>query len=339
MPVAGVLIRGDGVAARCCAHLLSRSGIAVSFQATDRPRLPAIMLSEPARSLIREVFDLDCLFRDLPQISKRVVMWGPGAEPVELDHSAVVVSEEQLLESLGPPLPDAQAAAEPIWNIFAAQPLPVVVEAHRFGSRMASATPVKLKTTAAPATCWIESIEQGWLFLIASAPGAGWLLSVGVRSVDLLAHSRLIQEQIAEHRPAAAQFAASPRIMSPLVMPPSGEPGWIACGTAALAFDPLCGDGTAHAVREAILASAVIGAAARGEDPVPLLAHYEARLVAGFRRHLAHCLEYYASGFGGPWWKAEAESTAQGLEWCARRLSSHTTFRYRLNGFELQAIG
>ena len=178
---------------------------------------------------------------------------------------------------------------------------------HSFGSRTASATQVELKTTAEPAACWIESIEDGWLFLIASAPGSGWLLSVGLRPDELLDQSRLIREQIAGCQPAAAQFAASPRIMAPL-----GEPGWIACGTAAMAFDPLCGDGTAHAVREAILASAVIGAAARGEDPIPLLAHYEARLTAGFRRHLAHCLQYYASGCGGPWWQAEAESTLTG---------------------------
>ncbi len=34
-----------------------------------------------------------------------------------------------------------------------------------------------------------------------------------------------------------------------------------------MAFDPICGDGTAHAIREAILAAAVIRALARG-DPV-----------------------------------------------------------------------
>ena len=87
-----------------------------------------------------------------------------------------------------------------------------------------------------------------------------------------------------------------------------------------MAFDPLCGDGTAHAIREAILASAVIGAAARGDDPVQLLAHYEARLTAGFRRHLAHCLEYYTSGRTGPWWGQEVESVTRGLVWCDQRL-------------------
>ena len=246
----------------------------------------------------------------------------------------MVVSETQLLDRLAPAAPTAPASADIDWTIFASQPLPVAAAEHKFGSRMASATQVELKAAAEPAACWIESIESGWLFLIATAPGSGWLLSVGSNPDDMLGQSGLIREQIAECQPSAARFAASPRILAPL-----GEPGWMACGTAAMAFDPLCGDGTAHAVREAILASAVIGAVARGDDPVPLLAHYEARLTAGFRRHLAHCLEYYASGHRGPWWQAEAGFTAQGLEWCAQQLSRHAAFRYRLNGFELQAVG
>jgi hypothetical protein len=300
------------------------------------------MLSEPAQALIREIFGRKHLFRDLPRIRKRIVAWGRSASPVELDHSAVVVSEELLLNSLGPAPSNAAAGvdinadvnADIGWTVFASMPLPVAAAEHRFGSRIASAMQVELKPEAKPAACWIESIENGWLFLIANAPGSGWLLSVGLRPHELLDQSRLIREQIAGCQPAASHFAASPRIMAPL-----GEPGWIACGTAAMAFDPLCGDGTAHAVREAILASAVIGAAARGDDPVQLMAHYEARLTAGFRRHLAHCLQYYTSGSGGPWWESEAESVAHGLDWCGRRLSTHTTFRYRLDGFELKAIG
>ena len=291
------------------------------------------MLSAPAQALIQDVFGRE-MFGDLPRIRKRIVAWGRGASPVELDHSAVVISEELLLDSLAPGLPHAAAGAESGWTVFASQPLPAAAATHRFGSRMASAAAVTLKTTAEPAACWIESIEEGWLFLISTAPGSAWLLSVGLTPGNLLGHSRLVQDQIAECQPAAAQFAASPSIAAPL-----GEPGWMACGTAAMSFDPLCGDGTAHAVREAILASAVIGAVARGDDPVPLLAHYEARLTAGFRRHLAHCLEYYSSGYGGAWWQCEAESVAQGLDWCDQRLSHHTTFRYRLDGFELHAIG
>jgi hypothetical protein len=290
------------------------------------------MLSESAQALIREVFGRDALFRDLPRIQRRIVRWGPSASPVALDHSAVVVSEELLLDSLLPALPIA-AGATPDWAICASRGLPAPAEEHTFGSRMASTMRVDLKAAAEPASCWIESVEDGWVFLISSAPGSGWLLSVGLCPEELPAKSRLIGEQIARYQPATGRFAAAPRIVAPL-----GEPGWIACGTAAMAFDPLCGDGTAHAVREAILAAAVIRAAARGEDAVQLLAHYEARLTAGFSRHLAHCLQYYTSGSGGPWWESEAESVTQGLDWCASRLSRHTAFRYRLSGFDLHAM-
>jgi hypothetical protein len=328
-----VLIRGDGVAARCCAHLLVRSGFSVSVERTTRPRLPAIMLGIPAQQLIRDIFGRDELFRDLPPICKRIVAWGPSANPIALDHSAVVVSEEVLLDRLGAP-PEPTGRLDPAWTVLASPPLPAAANEHRFGSRIACAMPVELKDTAEPAACWIESLAEGWLFLVANAPRSGWLLSLGLHPEELLGQSAVVRDRIAQVDSPTAQFAASPRVVVPLA-----GPGWIACGTAAMAFDPICGDGTAHAVREAILASAVIGAATRGEDIDALLSHYEARLIGGFRRHLVHCFEYYASGRGGPWWHSESESVARGIDWCSRRMNGYPNFRYRLNGLELQAIG
>ena len=105
-----------------------------------------------------------------------------------------------------------------------------------------------------------------------------------------------------------------------------------------MAFDPICGDGTAHAIREAILTAAVIRADAKGAPAAELFSHYEARLAAGFERHLALCLEFYRSGAQGNWWDSEIESVQRGLEWCARQLRNRNEFRYRLDGFELQAI-
>jgi hypothetical protein len=314
-----VLIRGDGVAARCCGHLLTQAGYRVSFEPAGRPRVPLIMLSDAAQNLIRDIFQRDDLFREMPVIRKRIVAW--GSDPVELDHSAVVVSEEQLLDSLGMVSGEEQGG----WTICAAPPLPVQTVEHRFGSRMASAVKVDLKATARPDACWVESLEDGWLFL-----NSGWLIVVGARPELLLDKSRLVGEQISGGD-AVARFAASPRMITP-----AGGDGWIACGSAAMAFDPLCGDGTAHAVREAILASAVIRAADRGEDFGDLLSHYEARLTAGFQRHLAQCREFYLSGGIGEWWKAEAEASVEGIRWCGARMDG--TFRYRLEGLELRRI-
>ena len=160
------------------------------------------------------------------------------------------------------------------------------------------------------------------------------MAAAGARPEQLLGSSALVRAQIEEAGAATAAFAASPRVAAPLA-----GARWIACGTAAMAFDPLCGDGTAHAVREGILAAAVVKAAMRGGDVGSLISHYDGRLTAGFFRHLLHCLEYYSKGHGGAWWEAEAAATKQGIEWCSGRLGGDPRFRYRLNGFDLEAVG
>ncbi len=108
--------------------------------------------------------------------------------------------------------------------------------------------------------------------------------------------------------------------------------GWLACGSAAMALDPLCGDGSGHAVREAILATAVIRA---GAEPA-MLEHYQARLRLAFERHLSLCRSYYSSGNSGPWWEAELAHLDRGLEWS--RAHAATKWRYRLDGFDLLPI-
>jgi hypothetical protein len=329
-----VLIRGEGVAACCCAHLLSRAGLPLIIETGDRPRVPTIMLGEATQKLLTDVFDRRDLFDGLRRINKRIVAWGKNSAPIALPHSAVVVSEEGLLDRIqsGLPRPDLSSGREPPWTIFAARPLPRSSEEHHFGSRMATASAVKIKTGCDPGACWIESLDHGWLFLLPGDDRA-WLLSVGDPAETLLAQSRLISEQIAESSPSRGIFPSHPRIAEPLC-----EPGWLACGTAALGFDPLCGDGTGHAIREAILASAVVRAGIDGADVDALIAHYRTRLMAGFKRHLEACREFYQAGRSGPWWDQELNSLDRGLEWCARRLESAPGFRFRLRDFALEAI-
>jgi len=285
-----------------------------------RPRVPAIVVSEATQALVCDVFQQPDLFRDLPRIDRRVVAWGHEAEPLELPHSAVVISEEELTARLQPQLPEAAQDAE--WTIFASRPLPESAVEHHFGSRKAYALAVDCKNGG----CWVESLDSGWLFLI-----PGWLIAVGGAPEALLAQSRLVARQIRGASEESAAFPAYPRIADPLC-----APGWLACGSAAMAFDPICGDGTGNAVREAILAAAVIRAAARGEALDPLLAHYRARLIAGFRRHLELSLQFYRAGNHGQWWDAEILALERGMAWCADRLGPDPAFRYRLNGFELE---
>ena len=260
--------------------------------------------------------------------------WGANAKPLTLSHSAVVVSEEALLQTLQQGRDASSQSSEDsaaAWTIFASRPLPSTVTEQAFGSRYAFAAVVVLKSTASPDACWIESLENGWLFLISGGEGRGFLLSVGDTPDDLLCRSCLVVRQIEELSKSAFRLPAYPRIAAPLC-----GPLWLACGSAAMAFDPICGDGAAHAVREAILAAAVIRAVVREEDNARLSSHYEARLTAGFRRHLSLCRQFYASGACGPWWDSELEALESGIAWCDRKLQGAGDFRYRLVGFDLQ---
>ncbi len=283
------------------------------------------MLGDQALALVRDIFGQPALFADLPRIRKRIVAWGTGARPVALEHSAVVVSEELLLESIRPVLPPNGDSG---WTIFAAPPLPSAAVQHCFGSRMASASRVTLAENSDPAACWIEALESGWLFLL-----PGWLLAVGAPTETLLAGSRLVAPQVTNIAASSREFPAYARIASPLC-----APNWLACGTAAMAFDPICGDGTAHAIREAILASAVIRALVNGGSADSLLSHYQARLTAGFQRHLTHCRQFYLSGGTSALWRRELEAIDGGIQWCNATLAGHTGFRYQLRGFELEAV-
>jgi hypothetical protein len=130
---------------------------------------------------------------------------------------------------------------------------------------MASAVPVTLKDNSDPGACWIESLEDGWLFLIPNSALSGWLLAVGEAPEVLLGQSRVVAAEIAIAAPLG-RVSGLRADCSPLCAPV----GWPA-EPAAMAFDPICGDGTAHAIREAILASAVIRALANGGSAGDLL--------------------------------------------------------------------
>jgi len=332
-----VLICGDGVAASCCQWLLSRGGLPVNVQLVHRPRVPAVMLTETTQKLLSDVFEQENLFDGLPRIRKRVVAWGTASsKPLTLPHSAVVVSEDELFRRIQRFSTrgafNLERPAE--WTIYTSGPLPVASVAHEFGSRVATASAVKLRPGCDHEACWIESLEKGWLFLLPSSVESGCLLSVGAPVDELLSESHLIAGQVAEATAIAGSFPSHPRIADPL-----GEPGWIACGTAALRFDPLCGDGTGNAIREAILASAVVRAAQSELDVSRLVGHYRAKLLAGFHRHLEHCQQFYAAGNSGAWWDAELQSVERGLEWSARQSREAMPGKFRLNGFTLERLG
>lgn len=320
-------IDGDGLAARCVAHLLK-----AGLQASDsggRPPLDAVLLNTATQSLLADVFNQPGLFSGFHPIHRRIVAWGQN-ETTELPHAGVAVAERALLDRLPRP---AAPSDFPEWRIVASRrhhPFPLE---EQFGTRHAHISPVTLHDKAPDDVCWIESLPTGWLFLLATGEGNASLIAVGGNPEALLEQSHLITPHVSRVAPNAPTVPAYPRICPALC-----GPGWLACGSAAISFDPLCGEGAGHAVREAILASAVLTAIARGEPEELLLAHYSTRILSAFLRHLETCRTFYVSARSGPWWDGEIHLLDGGIAWCRSRLAAAPPYRYRLSGFELRPI-
>ena len=327
------MVVGDGVAARGCARLLDGRGSGLMLERSPRPKIPAIMIGSTIQGLFRDTFERDDLFRGLPPITRRVVAWGPGSDVSTLPHSAVIASEQELLERL-PPLTAGAETTHADWTVVATRPLPEgCLESRNLARRMARAVPVRLREDTDRSACWVESVESGWLSLIPCANAGGWLLEVGAPGHSQLTGSRLVGQQIAEVSGEPAEFPAHPRIAWPLC-----GPGWLACGAAALSFDPLCGDGSGNAIREAILAAAVLRSIQYGGDRDGLLEHYRWGLLAGFQRHLELCEGSHRTGGTTPWWQVQHQAVRAGWEWCARELSGAGIGRYQLRGFDLEEL-
>lgn len=313
------------MAACCCASLLQGKGHRVWGEMDCRSVSPVLMLSDQTQLLLRDVFGSADLFQGATPVRKRIVLWGEEREAVTLPHSGLVMPESSLLKNLWSKI-SLQTGAVDGWRVVAEKKsLPEVVQSE-FGSRYAWAYKAGLKTE--DESCWVESVKDGWLFLL---PG-GSLLSVGQEAETLLAESRLVSDQIQGIGEVVGTFPAYPRIVSPL-----GGSRWIAAGTAAIGFDPIAGEGAGNAVREGILAAAVIRAAMAGEDADDLLAHYSNRLLSGFLRHLQECSRYYEA-MTGEWWRAELNLIRQGIAWTQQQLAAQRGPLFRLTGFDLQRV-
>lgn len=192
-------------------------------------------------------------------------------------------------------------------------------------ARLASAASSR---TADRSTCWLRTARLGWIFVapvgtdvaLVQAMVPGPVTHPGPLLADLLAETGLTGA-LADPPTTATVVDAAPR----LLYPPCGA-GWLAVGTLAARFDPLSGSGTAHALRTALLAAAVIKAATGGEQVDALLDHYTRRLQDAFADHLRSCARLYDVGLPGAAWRDEVDATSSALVRASARRPPAGTF-------------
>jgi hypothetical protein len=329
-----VLINGSGIAACCCACLLSKAGYRVVANHSARVSSPILMLSLQTQKLLLDVFECDTVFDGAVPVSNRVVAWGLQQEPLTLPHSGLVIPESTLLDRLWRyvELDEGIRDNPPEWRVISAGAPLTSIKQHEFGSRLASTCSVELRKSAVAGSCWVESVASGWLFLVPAGEDRGSLIGVGDDLASLLSQSNLVSDQIDNLCALTGSFPAHPRIAIPLA-----GTHWIACGTAAVAFDPIAGEGAGNAIREGILASAVIRAVGKTASEVDLFSHYSNRLLGGFLRHLQDCCRFYEV-VAGTWWDQELRSLRYGVEWAKQEVSASPKSLFRLRGFELEPL-
>ncbi len=347
MPI--VEVRGEGLAACACAALLRRKGFPIVVDRNRRSKLPAILANRATQSLLGDIFADRGLFDGLRQISQRIVAWGnpdEGVPAISVPHSAAVLSEQELLEVLWERvgLNDTGASKVPEWIVAGSRSCQISSDEKKFGSREAIASPVELTASAPRDAFWIESVRSGWLFLLPvglspTEDTHAMLIAVGNETEALLEESQVVRKVIGRQagREEATVHGDDRRIFcSPRISTALASMGRIACGTAAMSFDPISGEGAGHAAREAILAAAVIDGVNRGLPADRLVTHYTARLMAGFQRHLEICLRFYNQARSGPWWEQEIELLHEGIAWCGANIDVAAVREFQLVDFELQ---
>ncbi len=331
-----VKIFGDGLAACCAARLLVDRGFSISLHKAGRLKPARLLVSDPTQSLLREIFRAPNLFAHAPGIRRRIVRWGAKAETLELPHRGLVISERELLDRLWrqTSIAEIDPASLAAWSLVASSDFAALPALESFGARRASVASVVLAPNAPQDSCWVESLPDGWLFLLPAGDARGALIATGYAPEPPLAQSNLVTRQIAHIESAASRaFPAFPQILTEVC-----GPDWLALGSAAMTFDPLCGEGAGHAARVALLASAVLQAAAKGHPPASLLAHYSTRLLQGFLRHLQVCLPFYQSGGDGDFWMSETAALELGIAWAQQRLSRRAPCQFRFSGYDLEPI-
>ena len=349
MPSARVI--GGGIGALCCAALLRRKGWDVTLCLPPKTQSPAVVLNAVTIQIIHDIFgDVNYLLQDAQPIKRHYINWGDNRPDEFTPCSAFALTADVLSARLFDLLKqdsqliiagESDADSKFDWDIYAANGQRTIIPPRRFGRRSAICVDVTLHDDGDSTTSFIEATPGGWLFLAPVARGRAVLQAVvPEKPADVVQTTRALLDPTKQIKRIVKDLADAAFTVecAPKKLDRMDGPNWLATGTAACSYDPLCGDGTGYAIRAAILAAAVLDGIDRETKKESLLTYYKLRLTYAFYTHLRSCLSLYSSASFNHIWRRELSMMEDGLGKVEQELSNMSTTQYQLNGFELLAM-
>ncbi|MGR9053868.1 MAG: hypothetical protein ACU84J_14575, partial [Gammaproteobacteria bacterium] len=323
--------------------------------ASARRKAPFLLLNDVCTSLLQTIFpDVDWN-RQGYALTHRQVLWGRKTQADIVVQPAFAIDGERLLgilenyclslDGVSIIASDARkpASGEEAYAWYVNPPsVDHIVETTDTGKRVLLSGYCRLMPVADPRHCYMESVADGWLFLVPVASDRAVVQAMLPQPPDdpaqaleaLLRQSRLIAASVTELT-ALDVFPAAPSLCLPLV-----TENVLRLGERAVKLDPVSGEGTPFALRTALLAAAVAAGCRDGVNHA-LFAHYTHRLMTAFLSHLAGCIRFYTEAFGdNPIWRKELHTmigTHHELEDHYRPLLQRTA-THRLEGFNLVTL-
>lgn len=281
------------------------------------------MLSAPTAALLAALWDDPKLLAGGHQIDERAVSWGAAQSVDVLSAHGIVLDVDDLVQRLAsrlslPPIA-AQSASDAAWVVdtrsdstgpsSADQPM------RAFGGRHAWISKIELRTDAREDLCVMESVANGWAFLLPAGGGIASLQYVSIpsrepplRPAELGASTRSIRNAIGNTGAWSEPIPCMPRAR----VPPMSA-GWLAVGEGALAFDPISGDGVGHVLRGVVLAATTLQEITSGKDMAECLDQYANTLRRAMAQHLRTCLGLYRDAPLAAPWQDEILAMAAGV--------------------------
>lgn len=334
--VTRVQIAGSGIVALSITQLLSQSGIPYAIEPDNTKHQRSVLLSSQTVQLLSAIHRTDRFAQLGWPIQRRSVLWGDATEPVTVEHHGISISESRLSEELNSRLRASLKGTSGLgssdWLIETQLRTGSSDALTRYGERRTTFQTVHLRSSADAHCCFTESISTGWLFLLPTSSTEAALLCTGYQPEEVLAQSRLVAGQMERTSAFSTPVNSAPAMAHELT-----GPGLIRAGSAALRFDPLCGEGVGHAAREAYLAAAVLRAADRGETVQGLLEHYATRLQQAFLRHLLVCRSFYDVHRETAFWSSELEHLETGIA-AIQAGELYTPAMFRFEGLDLKPV-